>query len=615
MLIIECGANGANFSACGYDFFASYDPAGRVHLVDLGAEPLSLAAVPGGGLAYGAILIPQVVLDPQAIYVSVGKMKTHGETLATLSTKNQFGLPAVDRYISRLSHGRFAMHDRGLTQAIVDINVLRPTHFAVIDAIVGLEGLGPTFGSPVSVNLVLAGSNSVAVDRVALQAMGINPAGVRHLVLAARAGLGPADLAAVTVAGEPLAQRTFAPPPFVAPILEYPCVFPSTFAPALGHSVSALTWYLDPVVRELDVLELNEASPAVRVVRTLAPLAARRAGHELFTWDGRDNDGALVPPGHMPFTCARSSRAREHAPPTASVGCSHSETGGKTHVTNFKRSAAALAVMAAVFAPGFWVRADVQLVVAPTVGHGYPVGTTILFTATPQGTGAHLFRFRVGRASGPRTLVRDFNPRSHLDWTPMEDGAFDIEATARNTITGETGTATVTYIVSSRATGGTPVVGPTLHPLVALYSAPPCAAGAMRVRYAARRAAASRSRPSSRAGRGAASISTWRDCIPTPLISCGTNSCRRHDARTNADISHAGGVNGHAVNRRVEPARRAGTVPWKGLSCTEIVTNHQRKTFPVATDLAGNVCGTTTGRCSGGKPARTSSVRSLAATC
>jgi hypothetical protein len=224
-------------------------------------------------------------------------MKSHGETLATLSTKNQFGLPAVDRYISRPAAGRFAMHDRGLPQAIVDVNALRPAHFAVIDGIIGMEGLGPALGSPVPMNLVLAGSNSIAVDRVALYAMDINPAGVRYLVLAARAGLGPADLDTIAVAGDAITQRPFAPPPAFPPIIEYPRVFPTAFSPALGHVATARTWYLDAVVRELDVLELFEDSPDVRVVRTLAPLAARAAGNEQVAWDGRDNDGALVPPG------------------------------------------------------------------------------------------------------------------------------------------------------------------------------------------------------------------------------------------------------------------------------------------------------------------------------
>ncbi|HEY6360288.1 MAG TPA: DUF362 domain-containing protein [Vicinamibacterales bacterium] len=320
VLIVESGARGANFSPCGYDFFASYDPTERVRLVDLGNEPVALAPVPGGGLAYAAIQVPEVVLDRQAVYISVGKMKMHAETLATLSTKNQFGLPAVDRYPS-LSRppGRFAMHERGLPQAIVDINMVRPVSYAVVDAIVGMEGFGPALGSAVPMNLVLAGANSVAVDRVALWAMNVDPAGVRHLVLASRAGLGPADLAAITIAGDAIEQRAFAPPPILSPIIEYPHVFPAVFAPALGQSTTARSWYYDTVVREIDVLELHEDSTAVRVVRTLAPLATRAGGIESFSWDGRDSDGMLVSPGRYAIH-VRAYNSRVPAPPADGVG-------------------------------------------------------------------------------------------------------------------------------------------------------------------------------------------------------------------------------------------------------------------------------------------------------
>ncbi len=296
VLIVETSSNGANFAACGYASFSTYDTSGRVRLVDLREEPAVLAPVPGGGLAYSRIFTPQLVIDPQAIYITVAKLKTHAESIATLSLKNQFGLPAVDRYVSTPVNGRFAMHDRGLQQAIVDVNRLRPAHFAVIDGIVAMEGLGPAFGTPVSMELVLAGANSVATDRVALYAMGLPQEGVRHLTIAARVGLGPADLSAIEVVGDPISPKALALP-FFATIIEYPRVFPSIFAPALGQQVTAVTWYYETVVREIHVMELFDDSTEMKVVRTLASRSSRAAGYEAVTWDGRDDGGALVAPG------------------------------------------------------------------------------------------------------------------------------------------------------------------------------------------------------------------------------------------------------------------------------------------------------------------------------
>lgn len=145
--------------------------------------------------------------------------------------------------------------------------------------------------------------------------------------------------------------------------------------------------------------------------------------------------------------------------------------------------AATVVVAATVFAAGPDARAVESLLLFPISPADLPVGTTIFFKAAPASADAHVFRFRVGTAGGASSVVRDFAPRSYLDWTPMDDGAFDIEATARNLVTGDITTAAITYTVSSRVTAGTPVVSPTRHPLVALYSAPPCETGLIRVRY------------------------------------------------------------------------------------------------------------------------------------
>ena len=220
MLIVETAPSGAHFADCGYSYFDSYDQYGRVRLVDLNVFPMTLAAVPTP-LAYEAIYVPSFILHPDVVFISVGKLKVHVETLTTLSTKNLFGLPAVDRYISNPSSGRFAMHDRGINQAIVDVALIRPIDFAVVDGIWGMERTGPVWGDPVRMNTVLAGRNSVAVDRVGMVAMGLSQSQALHLTYAARFGLGPANLDNITVSGDPLESRPFSLE-MVSPLIEYP---------------------------------------------------------------------------------------------------------------------------------------------------------------------------------------------------------------------------------------------------------------------------------------------------------------------------------------------------------------------------------------------------------
>lgn len=57
-------------------------------------------------------------------------------------------------------------------------------------------------------NLIIAGTDPVAVDTVGAAVMGINPAEVKHLRLAEKKGLGTCHLEKITVLGEPLESVT-----------------------------------------------------------------------------------------------------------------------------------------------------------------------------------------------------------------------------------------------------------------------------------------------------------------------------------------------------------------------------------------------------------------------
>ena len=81
--------------------------------------PSSLRPVPGG-LAFGQIQLPEFLFDDETFLISVGKMKVHFQTHATLTTKNAFGLPPIAHYLKPGFQGRLSMHDRSISQTIVD---------------------------------------------------------------------------------------------------------------------------------------------------------------------------------------------------------------------------------------------------------------------------------------------------------------------------------------------------------------------------------------------------------------------------------------------------------------------------------------------------------------
>lgn len=293
--IVEGYPGGNNFSACGYDFLQDYGGSGRVSLVDLDSQPAQLRTV-AGGLAYRQITMPDAVMAPDTYLISVAKLKTHAEALATLATKNVFGMPPVTPYKPPLENGRFAMHYRGLHQATVDINLARPIDFAVVDGIWGMEGYGPFSGDPVRMNTVVAGKNSVAVDRVCLEAMQIAQPLAQHLTYAARLGLGPADIDSVQIRGDTLAPRAFSLPVF-PPQVEYPRLDRPIFYPAGGQETTASFTVSRPCVYRVDVVRTSETSQAVEQIRLLRGWTGTQAGSVAVSWDGRDNQGQLAAAG------------------------------------------------------------------------------------------------------------------------------------------------------------------------------------------------------------------------------------------------------------------------------------------------------------------------------
>jgi hypothetical protein len=71
-----------------------------------------------------------------------------------------------------------------------------------MDATIGLEGNGPKAGRPREAGLVLASGDIVALDTVAAQIMGLDPASVAHIQLCAGHELGVCDMRQIEVVGE-----------------------------------------------------------------------------------------------------------------------------------------------------------------------------------------------------------------------------------------------------------------------------------------------------------------------------------------------------------------------------------------------------------------------------
>ena len=76
----------------------------------------------------------------------------------------------------------------------------------MIDGFEGMEGEGPSNGTPVPSHIAIASTDYLAADRVGIEIMGINPDWVGYLRYCAQAGLGQYDLARIQVTGATIAS-------------------------------------------------------------------------------------------------------------------------------------------------------------------------------------------------------------------------------------------------------------------------------------------------------------------------------------------------------------------------------------------------------------------------
>ena len=76
---------------------------------------------------------------------------------------------------------------------------------SVIDGYEGMEGNGPSMGTPVASRLAIASTDFVAADRVAVETMGINPEWLGYLRFCSDFGVGQYDMAKIEVRGEKIA--------------------------------------------------------------------------------------------------------------------------------------------------------------------------------------------------------------------------------------------------------------------------------------------------------------------------------------------------------------------------------------------------------------------------
>jgi len=131
--------------------------------------------------------------------ISVCKLKTHSMMTYTGAMKNMFG--TVPGTVKAEYHVRMPkMED--FADALIDICEASKPVLSFMDAVIGMEGNGPTGGTPRKIGAVLASASPYELDVVAADLVGLGEAQVPTIKAAADRGLAPRAVDAVQMMGE-----------------------------------------------------------------------------------------------------------------------------------------------------------------------------------------------------------------------------------------------------------------------------------------------------------------------------------------------------------------------------------------------------------------------------
>lgn len=127
------------------------------------------------------------LLDADLV-INVPKLKTHGMMLMTLAVKNLFGaVLGLQKFQWHLRAGK----DKALFGKVI-YEICRAVNpgLSVVDAIVSMDGEGPTSGIPNSTGFLAAGGDPSAIDAVLMDIVGLERSDLHTLAAAADAGDG-----------------------------------------------------------------------------------------------------------------------------------------------------------------------------------------------------------------------------------------------------------------------------------------------------------------------------------------------------------------------------------------------------------------------------------------
>ena len=138
-------------------------------------------------------------LDHVDAIINFCKLKTHGMIGMSAAAKNMFGV--IPGTTKPEYHYRFP-DAKSFSDMIIDLNEYFKPVISIVDAVVGMEGNGPTAGTPRHIGAIAAAENPHALDLVCAKIIGISPENVPTLQAAINRNLCPNTIGELELVGD-----------------------------------------------------------------------------------------------------------------------------------------------------------------------------------------------------------------------------------------------------------------------------------------------------------------------------------------------------------------------------------------------------------------------------
>ncbi|MBN1164411.1 MAG: DUF362 domain-containing protein [Candidatus Krumholzibacteriota bacterium] len=133
------------------------------------------------------------------VIINAAKLKTHSLTLLTCGIKNMFGV--IPGFRKAEMHKLYPKPEE-FAQMLVQLYRSVTPQLTIVDAVVAMQGNGPSAGEPRPVGLLAAGKDAVAVDAVMGRLIGFALDQVDTTRIAARENLGEARMENIDITGD-----------------------------------------------------------------------------------------------------------------------------------------------------------------------------------------------------------------------------------------------------------------------------------------------------------------------------------------------------------------------------------------------------------------------------